>query len=279
MRPLFSRALACLGGAALALGAAGLNPVDASGGANLTCSGGSIPGGSYGTLTITGECLVDSGSISATSVSVAPGGWLIAAFGSADGSTDNVTTTSITVGLGSVLVLGCEPAAFACLNDPNANTSPTYYDTFSLSGSLTSVGASAVIVHNGTISDNVGITGGGGGKACNFGTGPLMGNPFYDDLEDNTIGGNVTVQGVNTCWLGLFRNSISHNVTFNHNTDPNSTAFVYPFPPDGNEIATNWIGGNLACQANYPTPQFGDSGGSPNTVIGYVRGQCTAVVY
>jgi hypothetical protein len=150
--------------------------------------------------------------------------------------------------------------------------------TFTITGNLTTDGANSVIAHNGTFSSNVTITGGGGGTACNFGTGPLMGNPYYDDVEDSSIGGNLTITGVSTCWLGTFRLQVSGNMIFNNNVDPNSTAFTPPFPPDGNEIATNTIKGNLNCQGNNPTPQFGDSGGSPNTVSGQTNGQCTAVV-
>jgi hypothetical protein len=225
-------------------------------------------------MTVTGVCFVDSGSVTVKNLDVAPGGWLIAAFGSAD----NLTTKNLTVGPRSVLVLGCLSFAFPCLNDPNANTDPTHFNTFTVNGNLTATDASAVIVHNGTITRNVSVTGGGGGTACNFGSGPLMGNPFYDDLEDTSIGGNVIIQGVSTCWLGLFRDTVTRNVNFNNNTDPNATSFINPSLPDGNEIATNTIGGNLNCMGNDPTPQFGDSGGSPNTVMGRTAGQCTAVV-
>lgn len=267
-----------MGCATLALGAGAFGPVHASGGTSAICSGGSIAGGTYNNMTVTGVCFVDSGSVSVKNLDVAPGAWLIAASGSPDGSTDNLTTNNVTVDSGAVLVLGCLSFAFPCLNDPNANTDPTYFNTFTVNGNLTATNASAVIVHNGTITHNATVTGGGGGTACNFGSGPLMGNPFYDDFEDSSIGGNVTIQGVSTCWLGLFRDTVAHNVTFNNNIDPNATSFTPPFPPDGNEIATNTIGGNLNCMGNDPTPQFGDSGGSPNTVMGRVTGQCTAVV-
>lgn len=278
MKRQFLRTLAGAGGAALALGGAAFVPVHAAGSSDSTCTGGSIAAGSYNNMTVTGVCFVDSGSVSVKNLEIAPGGWVIAAFGSADGKADNLTTKNVTVDSGGVLVLGCVSFAFPCFNDPNANTNPTYFNTFTVNGNLTATNASAVIVHNGAITQNATVSGGGGGTACNFGSGPLMGNPFYDDFEDNAIGGNLTIQGVSTCWIGVFRDTVARNVTFNNNVDPNSTAFTPPFPPDGNEIATNTIDGNLNCSGNNPTPQFGDSGGSPNIVLGRANGQCIAVV-
>ena len=69
--------------------------------------------------------------------------------------------------------------------------------------------------------------------------------------------------------LGFFRNTVSNDGRF----VGNKTA-----DPDGNEFATNTIGGDLSCNGNNPAPQFGDSGGSPSTVGGHVRGQCKKVV-
>lgn len=44
--------------------------------------------------------------------------------------------------------------------------------------------------------------------------------------------------------------------------------------PDAMEIATSTIRGDLACFANSPAIQFGDSAGSPNIVGGLASGQC-----
>lgn len=282
IRPLLLAALACLGGSVVALGGGGVSPVYASGGGSATCSGGSpsapatIAGGTYNTLIVTGICATDSGAVTANNVIVTSGGWLLTAFGAATGNPNEFTAKNLTAGVGTVVILGCEPE-FACLNDPGANTNPTYTGTFSITGNLTTAGADSVIAHNGTFSRNVTILGGGGGTACPFGTGPLQGNPYYDDVEDTTIGGNLTIAGVSTCWLGTFRDQIAGNMIFTGNTDPNSPSFTTGLP-DGNEIATNQIGRNLICEGNNPTPQFGDSGGSPDTVGGRAIGQCTAVV-
>ena len=192
------------------------------------------------------------------------------------GNPNDLTARNVSAGFGAVVILGCEPE-FPCLNDPNQQN-PTYTGTFSITGNLTTVGADAVIAHNGSFGQNVTILGGGGGTACNFTSGPLNGGPYYDDVEDSSIGGNLTIAGVSTCWLGTFRLQIAGNMIFDYNTDPNATQFNNPTVPDGNEVATNQIGRNLICTGNNPTPQFGDSGGSPNTVNGVTIGQCKAVV-
>ncbi len=70
-----------------------------------------------------------------------------------------------------------------------------------------------------------------------------------------------------SCWLGWLRNTIIHNVVFNNNQSGD---------PDGNEMGTNTVVGNLTCLGNTPAPQFGDSGAVATTVLGNINGQCTA---
>jgi len=62
--------------------------------------------------------------------------------------------------------------------------------------------------------------------------------------------------------------TVNGSVNFNNNS---------VIDPDGNEVQTNTIHGNLNCSGNTPGPQMGDSGGSPNTVTGSKTGQCTNV--
>ena len=80
-----------------------------------------------------------------------------------------------------------------------------------------------------------------------------------------TIGGNLTITGLQTCFLGVIRNTIKQNFVLNGNVDAN---------PDGNELADNSIGHNLNCEGNSPIPQIGDSGGGLNMVFGRANGQC-----
>ena len=95
-------------------------------------------------------------------------------------------------------------------------------------------------------------------------------SPAYSTYEESTIGGSVSITGLRTCWLGFLNNTVGHNVDFNNNR----TAVVEPTGPDGNEVAGNWIGGNLNCARNLPAAQIGDSGLPLNVVERHATGQC-----
>ena len=92
-----------------------------------------------------------------------------------------------------------------------------------------------------------------------FGFGP------YSDFEDNTIGKNLIISGLQTCWLGALRNKVKGNF----NASGNTTA-----DPDGNELISNTIDGNMNCSSNSPAIQFGDSEGVSNLVARNATGQC-----
>ncbi len=236
--------------------------VDGGGSGGQTCQGGSIAAGSYERLTIAGTCTVDAGNVTVRgNVTVQPGATLVAAFG---GSELRVWR-NVLVGRNGSLVLGCEPGAFPCLNDNP--TAPTMSSVGKIGGNLVAGGALAVLVHATHIGGNLVQVGGGGGVNC----APqpnLMGSPAYATYEDVTIGGSATIVAWHSCWLGFFRNSVQHGVVFSLNVVAD---------PDGNEVATNTIGGNLVCFGNSPAPQIGDSGGAMNTVGGRAVGQCAGL--
>lgn len=225
-----------------------------------TCTGGSVAPGTYTSLTITGMCLVDSGDVTVQhSLVVAPGGALGAMFG----GSDLAVGQNVSVGRGGILVLGCEPEAFTCFNDSQDNPTMSTHDT--VGGNLTADGALMMLVHGNEIDGNVTQAGGGGGVTCDLQPLGPDGPPAYSTYEDNHIGGNATITGVHTCWMGFIRNTVANNVTYVGNVLAD---------PDGNEVVTNTIGRNLNCAGNDPTPQVGDSGGNPNTVGGRANGQC-----
>ena len=244
---------------------------------NATCAGGSVAAGTYRSLTITGFCSVDSGNVKVKgNLTVAPGGGLNAAFASSDLSVRG----DLVIKPSGLVVLGCEPFAFPCFNDPNGGTggTPGFQTNHTIGGDMIARGATLVLLHHNTIWGGVSQIGGGGGLPCVsiFPQGP----PAYTTYEDNKIHDDVTVSGLNTCWSGFFRNTVWGDVNWNHNATWDGT----PEPPgdpsvngdeDGNEIADNTIHGDLNCFANLPVMQFGDSGGTPSTVYGDARGQCT----
>ena len=104
----------------------------------------------------------------------------------------------------------------------------------------------------------------------NGGSGPF-GGPFevtWNTIEDSRINGSVWITNYNGFWQGFFRNTVNGSVNYNNNT---------LVDPDGNEVQTNTIHGNLNCSGNDPAPQQGDSEGSANVVTGQKTGQCVGV--
>jgi hypothetical protein len=91
----------------------------------------------------------------------------------------------------------------------------------------------------------------------------------YSDFEDVTVGGNLSVAGLDSCWLGTMRVQTGGSVSFVHDTLAD---------PDAMEVGSNLIAGNLTCVGNSaggtPTVQFGDGGGAPNLVGRWASGQC-----
>lgn len=241
-----------------------VSPTASFAAAGQTCSGGSIAGGSYSSLTITGFCTVDAGTVNvANDVTVAPGGELVAAFG----GSDLLVGGNLDVLSNGVLILGCEPEAFICVNDPDQNNGTlTTHD--SVGRNLTAQDALAVIVHATTIGLNTDVKGGGGGVTCDSTIPNIPGPPAYMDFEDDTIGGNSTIQGVQSCWAGYIRNTVSGNVIYQRNTFAD---------PDASELTSNVVGHNMICSGNSPQVQFGDSSGSPDVVGGKALGECKNV--
>jgi len=253
-----------LGGAlvlvALSLGGSSLTASAASG---YTCTGGSVPAGTYRSLTVSGVCTVDAGNVTVDrDVIVQRNAGLIALFSGSD----------LTVG-GNVIVqqnaaagLGCGPPDGQCFND--TGDMPTLSNNVSIGGNVIGSGALAVIIHDVSVDGNIVLSGGGGGVNCD----PqdiLQGSPAYSDVEDSTIGGNVVMTGIHSCWLGFIRNDISGNAIFIGNVLAD---------PDANEFVTNTIDRNLICVGNDPAPQFGDSGGDPDVVGGHAIGQCADLI-
>ena len=227
-----------------------------------TCTGGSVPAGTYSTLTIAGTCAINAGTVRVEQgASILPNATLFAAFGGSDLKVHQ----DLHVGRNAILVLGCEPQAFPCFNDNQEH--PTMSTNDEIGGNLTAEGAFTIIVHLTQIGMNIVQTGGGGGLTCESRS-RLMGSPAYFTYEDNRVGGSVWLTGWQSCWAGFIRNTVRGSVNYNNNVTAD---------PDGNEIVTNTITGDLNCSGNSPKPQLGDSGGSLN-VAHRGTGQCDGLV-
>jgi hypothetical protein len=133
--------------------------------------------------------------------------------------------------------------------------------TGSIYGGVHATNPASVEIHFATIA---------GGLDLQGGSGPF-GGPFevtFNAIEDNTIIGEVTVEGYDGFWFGFIRNHVWGSVNLNGNTLEDE---------DGNEYVTNSIHGDLNCAGNSPAPQVGDSEGSPNRVTGTRTGQCVGL--
>jgi hypothetical protein len=152
----------------------------------------------------------------------------------------------VTVEAGATFVLGSEE-------------NPVHTGT--ISGGVRSQDAASVQIHFSTINGGVDLSGGAG----------PFGGPFgitWNTIEDSVINGSVRITGFDGFWQGFFRNTVNGTVNFSNNTVVDT---------DGNEFQTNTIHGSLNCSGNTPSPQQGDSEGSPNQVSGRKTGQCTGV--
>ena len=236
---------------------AGVVNVAAASAQNTTCSGGSIASGKYGSLTITGLCRVDSGNVMVRgNVTITSTGGLEALFSGSDLSVGR----NLIVQAGGLLALGCEPGDAPCMNDATGHTNHSIFHN------LFANGAVLMIVHRDYIGGDVKQIGGGGGLNCN----PLFPNgpPPYTDYNNDSVGGDITVAGLTTCWDGFLGNAVRGTVSWNHNTT---------LIPDGNLVGTSAIHGDLNCFGNSPVPHLSDVIPVLNSVFGDARGQCTAL--
>ena len=133
--------------------------------------------------------------------------------------------------------------------------------TATISGGVHATNAMSVQIHFSTVNGGIDIHGGSG----------PFGGPFdvtWNTIEDSTVNGGYNEVGYDGFWNGFIRNNVHGSVNINENV---------VMDPDGNEIVTNTIHGNLNCAGNDPAPQVGDSGGSPNHVTGRETGQCVGL--
>jgi hypothetical protein len=250
-------------------------------GGSYVCSGGNVPPGTYSSILVTGVCFAPAGTIVVRkNLTIAPGALLDAVTPGDPPSKPVVPATvliggNVFVGKNGVLALGCSPN-ISCGSPPGIS-----FDR--VGGNLTAIDSEAVVVHSATIGGNVTVRGGGGGavgggasNGCFSPTasipapwskapGLVAGGPQYTDFEDSSIGGNLTVVGQQTCWLGSLRNQVRGSLTYAHDVTSDS---------DGMEIDNNLMGGNMTCLNNDPAVQYGDAGAAPNLVGGRGIGEC-----
>jgi hypothetical protein len=243
----------------------------------------SAPGQLTGTynsnVVISGVCWVNAGTATVIGdLTVSPGSTLNATFAQNDqagytGSSTLDVIGNINVEEGATLVAGCEPNYFPCSDDPVSDEGAAGPGTLSSQdhvwGNIDGDQALGVIVHNSVILGNVDELGGGGGVTCNTPTTGIFASlqsPVYSDYEDNYIGGDLDIAGLQTCFIGIARNNIQGGLSDIGNVfaDPNA-----------NEVKSNQIHKGFDCSDNSPSVQFGQGGGVSNQVVGFALGECS----
>jgi len=281
----YLRNLSCLvfSGAVIGgvLAATPVTPAGAAVTGTTTCSGTpSAPGvltGTHGAVVVKGACEVNAGAAVVNGdLTLSPGSALLAAFALNDqtgsGTSSLAVTGNVLVRAGATLLMGCNPANFACLDDPNqSNPTLSMHPTVGLD--LRSNQPLGVIVHNFSVGGDVIQTGGGGGVNCKpQGVFKLFQSPVYSTYEVGTVGGDIRISSVHSCWMGVVEMHVGNTVVMYQNKLAD---------PDAIEILSNNITGNLICRGNSRTWDNGDIGPNlfprqpePNTVGRNRKGQC-----
>ena len=207
---------------------------------SYTCTGGSIPAGTYSTVLVQGStaCTVDAGNVSVThSLVVGQSAVLNSAFASSNLTVLGIRCTAPS-GPGPRLRAWQLPSKASTTRRGRTMTCRRQPDRGSRSG--------GDCPPRGRRAQHLPDLWRRGGPELQP-TGCPWGNPAYSTYEDVTVGGSVTIFGLRTCWLGVIRTHVHGSVVFVNNVNGD---------PDGNEIVTNVIRGDLgSVTATRPSPR------------------------
>ena len=233
--------------------------------------------GTHSNVVVRGVCLVNAGRAVVTgNLTVSAGSALVAAFALNDktgtGKSSLTVKGNVQVNVGAALVMGCNPANFPCLDDPNQNK-PTLSSHATVGLDLRSFRPMGVLVHNFTVGGDVIQTGGGGGVNCKpQGVFQLIGQPVYSTYEVGTVGGDVRISSYLACWMGVVQLHVGNTMVFRNNRLAD---------PDAIEILANNVAGSLICTGNSMVWNSSEAGPhlfpripQPNTVGRNRKGQC-----
>jgi len=244
--------------------------------ASATCGGtvaspATLAAGTYGAVSITGVCAVRAGQVTVTGdVSVGTGAALVTAYAQSGGLNGPPVLNvlgSIVASTGASLILGCDPVHFTCFDDPSPG-SPTAASRTIVQGNIVATDSLGVVIHDSSVAGDITQSGGGGGLRCAPSTSIFSltyERAAYSDYENLTVGGNLRVSGLQSCWFGALRLAVGGSATFSGNSYAD---------PDADEILNNNISGNLLCTGLSPSVHFGDAGQGGSTVGGYGTGDC-----
>ena len=222
-----------------------------------TCTGGDVPSGNYASITVTGVCSVPAGAVISVvgNVSVAAGAVL-----DAQSSPSTITVgRNVTGAAGSLVGLGCQSPASTGNSGHECATDPEGISTVTVKGNVTVTDGATVLLNGITVKKNVTLTGGG--------------SDIPWSVKNNTIGGNLTISGQTTDWLGVLFNQIGKNATLTNIAITDE----HPDAP-GVYVVQNTVGRNLTCTGLTPGVSGGFVPGSVNVVGHKATGQCASLV-
>jgi hypothetical protein len=222
-----------------------------------TCTGGEIPSGDYASITVTGVCSVPADAVISVvgNVNVEAGAIL-----DAQNAPSTITVgRNVTAAAGSLVGLGCQPPSYTGNSAHECAVEPEGHSTIAVNGNVTGTDSLAVLLNGVTVKGNVTLSGGG--------------SEIPWSIKNNTIGGNLTVSGQTTAWLGVLFNRIGGNATLTDITVEDE----HPDAP-GVYVVRNTIGRNLTCTGLTPGVSGGFVPGSVNVVGRNANGQCASLV-
>ncbi|WP_336646118.1 hypothetical protein [Microbacterium sp. USHLN186] len=219
-----------------------------------TCTGGSVPSGTYSQLIIAGACDVGAGAeITVTGNLVVQQG---AVFDAQSAPSTLVVRQNVTSRAGSMLGLGCQPgqpgnSGHPCMLDETGRSDITVH------GNINADRAVGLFLNGVTVGRNVSVTGGG--------------SDIPWSIKNNMIAGNLTVRGITEEWIGVMWNRIAGNVVL---TDITMTGLDDQAGTGLNDVfvVRNEIGRNLVCNGLVP-----GAFGYGNSIAGHATGQCAAL--
>jgi hypothetical protein len=220
------------------------------------CTGGEIASGTYDSITVTGTCAVAADAVIRVdgNVTVRMGATLDAQ----SAPSTILVKGNVTAAKGSLLGLGCQPDFTNKTGHP-CTVEPTGHSTITVKGSIWASKAGTILLNGITVKGNVTLIGGGG--------------PIPWSIKNSTIGGNLTISGLNTNWLGVLFNTVGRNVTLTNIalSDPDPGA-------PGVYVVRNTIRDNLVCFGLTPGVSGGFVPGEVNVVGHHAIGQCSSLV-
>jgi hypothetical protein len=247
---------------ALVLGAGSAMAAAPSAVAPYTCVGGSIPSGTYASITVAGMCDVEHhAEITVVgNINVAAG----AMFDAQSVPAMITVGRNVTAAEGALLGLGCQPRE---RTDPKNSAHECVapfeddWSTITVHGNVTATAAHTVLLNGITVHGNVTLTDGGAWIPWS--------------IKNNEIHGNLTVSGQTVEWLGVMFNKIDRNATLTNITltedHPGASMMVY--------VVRNTVGRNLNCSGLVEGVSPGFVPTLLNTVGRNANGQCAAVAY